>query len=221
MRYNALTLVVVALLAVGASGGVAASTNPSTAGTTPADVPAANHTVDIVNPDEISDEEVDRAIETAWANDEVQSYFDDDAAVHFDIWASELDERVVHVNIAPADAPDSTRVIADVDIERGTVTSIDEPVRLNASNAMTINTSGDTSVSIDGAEYELHGNDTTSDGDATRYPAHQATHFQLNESSIERGGDGAFTFELEDDDGTVTDVSIGDIFRIDFPSAEE
>ena len=219
MRYNALTLAVVALIAIGASGVVAAGMDAPAADSESAEVLPANHTVDVVNPDEVSDGEVDQALETAWANDDVQSYFADRTAIHFDVWASELDDGIVHVKIAPADTPDETRAIADVDLDQETVTSIDEPVTLNASNSMSIDTSDNNTVSIDDTEYELNGTDANSDENATRYTADQATQFQFNESSIERGGDGTFSIELEDDDGTNTDVSIEEIFRIDLSRA--
>ena len=188
MRTKALTLAVAALLALGASGGVTASTATPVADTASADALPSDHTVDVVNPDAVSDAAVDQAIETAWANDTVQSYFDDGAAVHFQVWATELDEDVVHVNVAPRDAPDETRVVADVALGENTVTSVDEPVKLTASNSISI--------------------------DATEYDTAQASQFSPDEDSMERGGDGTFSFTLEDADGLFTDVSAEDILRI-------
>jgi hypothetical protein len=157
----------------------------------------------------VSDEEIDQAIETAWANDTVRSYFDDDTAVHFEVWDSRLDEDVTQIKIAPAEEPDKTRVIADVNLSEQQVTYIDEPVKLHASNAITVN----------GSDYDLndteHSQNTDDEENAARLTADQATQIELNESSIERSGDGTFTIEVEDDNGTTTTVPPDDIIRID------
>ncbi|MFD1587648.1 hypothetical protein ACFR9U_11685 [Halorientalis brevis] len=198
MRQKALTLAVAALLALGASGVVAATMDGSTADAASADVLPANYTVDVTNPEMVSDEAADTAIETAWANEDVRSHFDDGAAVHFDLWASELDDGVIHVSVAPMDDPDDTRVIADVALDQETVTSVDEPVTLNVSSAMSINASETDVVSVDGSEYELRRDDSAGEENATRLTADQAVQIELNESSIERRGNGTFTIEIDD-----------------------
>jgi hypothetical protein len=157
----------------------------------------------------VSDEEIDQAIETAWANDTVRSYFDDDTAVHFEVWASRLEGDVIHVKVAPIDDPDETRAIADVNLSEQQVTYIDEPVKLNASNAITINASD-----YDRNDTE-HSQNTDDEQNATKLTADQATQIELNESSIERSGDGTFTIEVEDDNGTTTTVPPDNIIRID------
>ncbi|MFC7132093.1 MULTISPECIES: hypothetical protein [Salinibaculum] len=207
MRTKALTLAVAALLALGASGGVTASTATPVADTASADALPSDHTVDVLTPAAVSDAAVDQAIETAWANDTVQSYFDDGAAVHFQVWTSELDEDVVHVNVAPRDSPDETRVVAHVTLGENTVTSVtsvDEPVKLTASN----------SISIDATDYELQNADPERQDNETRDDTAQASQFSVDEDSMERGGDGTFSFTLENEDGLFTDVSAGDILRI-------
>lgn len=181
MRTKLAVLAVAALLALGTDSVVAAMDTP-TADIASDNALPANYTVDVINPGEVSDEEIDQAIETTWANDTVRSYFDDDAAVHFEVWASELDEDVIHVKVAPIEEPDETRVIADVNLSEQQVTYIDEPVKLNVSNAITINAS----------DYDLndadHSQDTNGEENATRLTADQAAQIELNESSIERGG---------------------------------
>jgi flagellar basal body rod protein FlgF len=112
--------------------------------------------------------------------------------------------------VAPVDAPDDTRVIAEVDLTDGVVTRTHEPVQLNASNA----------IEIDGSNYDIETVDSQkrndSDENATRISSDELHQVQLNESSIERGGDGTFTMEVEDDGETTTSE---DIIRIDL-SAE-
>ncbi|WP_139171126.1 hypothetical protein [Halorientalis regularis] len=82
MRRNLFTLVAVTLLAVGASGVVAATLDAPSADTQSADALPANHTVDVINPGDVSDDAVDRAVETAWADDEVRSYSGSEAKAH-------------------------------------------------------------------------------------------------------------------------------------------
>ncbi|SDY93234.1 hypothetical protein [Halopenitus persicus] len=210
MRTQLAVLAAVALLALG-TGSVVAAMDTPTADTASNDALPASYTVDVINPGEVSDDEIDQAIETVWANDTVRNYFDDGAAVHFEVWVSGLDEDVIHANIAPLEEPDETRVIADINLSERQVSYIDEPVKLNASNAITINAS----------DYDLngtgHSQDTNSEENATRLTADQATQIALNESSIERGGNGTFTFEVEDGDGTTTTIPSDEIIRIDLP----
>lgn len=212
MRTKLAVLAVAALLAL-ATGSVVAAMDTPTADTKSDDVLPANYTVDVINPGEVSDEDVDRAIETAWTNEEVRSYFDEGAAVHFEVWASTLDEDVIHVKVAPIEEPDETRVLADVNLSEQQVTYIDEPVTLNASNAITVNA----------GDYDLNATersgDTSGEDNATRLTADQSVQLELNESSIERGGDSTFTFEVEDDDGASTAVPSDEVIRIDLPPA--
>lgn len=212
MRTKLAVLAVAALLSLG-TGSVVAAMDAPTADTISNDALPANYTVDVINSGEVSNEEVNQTIETAWANDTVRSYFDDDAAIHFEVWASELDEDVIHVKVAPIEEPDKTRVIADVDSSEQQVTSTDEPVKLNASNAITINASD---YDISGTE---HSQDTNGEDNATRLTADKATQIELNENSIERGGNGTFTFEIEDDDGSSTTVPSDEIIGINLSPA--
>ncbi|MGQ3330167.1 hypothetical protein [Halorubrum sp. FL23] len=212
MRTKLAVLAVAALLALGTGSAVAAMDGPTTDAASDDALPA-NYTVDVITPGEVSDEEVDRAIETAWMNHTVRSYFDEGAAVHFEASASGLDEDTIRVKIAPLKEPDETRVIADVDLPGKQVTSTDEPVKLNASNAITINTS----------DYDLNdteqSQDTNGEENATRLTDAQATQIEINETSIERGENGSFTVEVEDDDGTSATVSSDEIIRTDLSPA--
>jgi hypothetical protein len=190
MNTNLAVLAVAALLALG-TGGVVAAMDAPTTDTASDDVLPANYTVDVINQDGVSDEAVDQAIETAWANDTVQSYFDEGAGVHFEVWASGLDEDVIHVDVAPIGEPDETRVVTDVDSSTQRVTAVSEPVKLNASDAVTIDCSDDDTDVDSGTE------DTSSEENATRLTADQAIQGQIDESSIERGDDGTLTFEVD------------------------
>lgn len=200
MRRNALTLAVVALVALSATGVVAASMTAPTADTPSAAASPTNQPIDVVNPDEVSDEEVDQAVDNAWANEQVQSYFDDGTAVHFEVWASELDDGIVHVDVAPQDAPDETRVMATVDLNAETVTDVTEPVKLNASNAISINETEYGIVSADGDEFTVNDDEDSTeqhDINATKITADQVHEEQINMSSAESQGDDVFTIELE------------------------
>jgi len=205
MRHKLAVLAVAALLALSTGGVVGATLDTPTDESTETELPN-DHTVENVNPDELSEEEADRALEAAWANETVRSYFDDDTGVHFKLWASAFDEDSVSVHAAPVDAPDDTRVIAEVDLTDGVVTRTHEPVRLNASNA----------IEIDGSNYDIETVDAQkradSDENATRISSDELHQVQLNESSIERGGDGTFTMEVEGDE-EVSDSE--EITRID------
>ncbi|MDQ2055540.1 hypothetical protein [Halobellus sp. H-GB7] len=210
MRTKLAVLAVAALLAL-VTGSVVAAMGAPTADTASDVALPANYTVDVINSREMSDEEVDHAIETAWANDTVRSYFADDVTVHFEVWASGLDEDVSHVTIAPIDESSGARVLADVNLSEEQVIYIDEPVKLNASSAITID-AGD--YGLNGTE---HNQNTNSEENTTKLAADQATQIELNESSIERGGDGTFTFEAGDDDRTTTTVSSEKVIKIDLP----
>lgn len=208
MRTKLTVLAVTALLALGTGSAVAAMDTP-TSDTASDDALPAKHTVDVINTGEVNYEEIDLAVETAWANDTVQDYFDDDVAVHFEVWASRLDDDVIHVKVAPIQNPDKTRVIADISLSGQQVTYIDEPVKLNASNAVTINAS----------DYDLtdtdHSQDTSDEKNTSEGTIDQTTQIDLNESSIERDGDGTFTFEIENNGGnTTTPVPSDEIVRI-------
>jgi hypothetical protein len=202
MRYKTLTLAVAALLALGAGGVTATSmTNPA-ADTASADVLPANHTVDVVNPDEVSDEAVEQAIETAWANEDVRGYVEGNDAVHFEVWASELDDDTVYVDVAPIESPKDTLVRAHVNVTQQTVISTDEPVTLNASNATSITASEGGNVSVNGTDYDLNRNTEDPAENGTRYTAEQSTEFEINASSpSSQTGETFFvTIETSEDD---------------------
>ncbi|MDS0283696.1 hypothetical protein [Haloarcula onubensis] len=200
MRYKALTLVVAALLALGAGGVTAASLTNPTADAASADALPANYTVDVVNPDGVSDEAAEQAIETAWANDDVRSHLDGTDAVHFEVWASELDDDTVYVDVAPIDSPEETLVRAHVDVARQTVTATDEPVTLDASNATSITASGEGNVSVNGTDYELNPDAETPAENATRYTAEQSTEFQINASAADSQSAFRVTTDTSEDD---------------------
>lgn len=127
------------------------------------------------------------------------SVFDERAGVHFEVWASELDEDVIHVDVAPIGEPDQTRVATAVDQSKQQVTAVNEPVKLTASDAVTIDGSDYDIVETEGTE------DTGDEENATRLTADQAIQGQINESSIERSDDGTLTGEVDStklDDGS-------------------
>lgn len=217
MRNKIFTLAVAAMLAITASGAVAAGTGALAADSDSATALPDNHSVNVLNADEVSEEEVEQAITTAWGNEDVQQYFTDGAAVHFEVWASELNDSTVHVKIGPKESPDETRVIASIDLDRAAVVSVSEPVTLNESNAISINASSSDGVTIDGAEYDLNRDEQSSEDNRTRYTAERATHIDLNESSIEPVEDGTFTIEVESEEGS----SAENTFRINTTASNQ
>ncbi|WP_225335059.1 hypothetical protein [Halomicrobium urmianum] len=130
MHDKAVTLAVVAVLAVGASGVVAASTiSPATAAAQPSgdEVQPANYTTNVVDPDDrLSDGDLATVRGLAWANESVRSDIetgsaDDGAPVHFHVEA--LDGEV-QVYVAPHEgAPPTVR--ADVDLASETITDVE------------------------------------------------------------------------------------------------
>ena len=74
-------LALAATLAVATGGAVAADASTD-------DALPADYERDVVDPDgDLSDEAIDRAIETAWANEEVRAALSDDATPSFEVWA--------------------------------------------------------------------------------------------------------------------------------------
>ncbi|SER09746.1 hypothetical protein [Natrinema salaciae] len=147
MRYKLVALALTALVVVGAGGAMAAgSAQDSPAdGTaqTNSDLPDKS-TTEVIDPnDTLETEQVDAAVEAAWANDDVRSYVEDGEAVHLEVWDGMPDDDTVFVDVASADAPNETRVTARVDIDRGTVTDLSEPVTLDQSNGMSVERTDD------------------------------------------------------------------------------
>ena len=135
----------------------------------------------------------------------------DGAAVHFEVWAG-LHDGTVNVNVAPADAPDDTRVVATVDPETGTVTTVEEPVELNASNAVSIDLGENGTISAGGDEYAANDSEASTDRNRT-YTADQSVRIDLDEDSLEPGADGTFSVEVENA------TADAEVFRIDTGNA--
>lgn len=201
MRYKTLILAVAALLALGA-GGVTATTmtTPAADAGSAAALPA-NYTVDIANPDEVTDEAAEQAIETAWADDDVQSYVEGNDAVHFEVWASELDDDTVYIDVAPLESPEDTLVRAHVNVDEQTVTSTDEPVTLNASDAISITASGEGDVSVNGTDYELNQNTQNTAETGSPYTAEQSTEFHINASTAGSQAGETFIVTMDTSEG--------------------
>lgn len=193
MRHKTLTLAVAALLAFGASGVVAASISPSPSATTAAQSPAddaspVNYTVEVIDPhDQLTAQEVEKARQVAWANEEVRSYFEDGAAVHFEVWAPQPNENRTVVSVAPAESPDKSRVLANVHLDHPNgeqVTDVKEPRILNESSMRSVNLTdnGTFAVESDNQDEQVDGDETTKLGSG---------------KSI------TFDVQVEDTDGTV------------------
>ncbi|WP_254837971.1 hypothetical protein [Natronomonas marina] len=118
MRRKLFALALAAMLAI--TGGIAAAGAGS--GSSAVEQPPDDYTVDVTAPfGDISSDEVDEAIQTAWSNERVQRYIDDDN-VHFDVVKG---TEQVEVHIAPS--PDAEeQVVAEIGPD-GTVTEVFEP----------------------------------------------------------------------------------------------
>ncbi|WP_239642094.1 hypothetical protein [Natrinema versiforme] len=176
----------------------------------------ANYTVDVVTPDAVSDAEVDRAIATAWANDAVRSALDDGDEVSFEVSASESEDDIVHVEVSPQDPTKGSLVVADVDIDQGTVTSVDEAVTIDASdmNTTSIDDTDYDIVSADGHESDLDHDDANGDENATQHTGEQVTELSLSESSMESVEEGTFSIEISTGDETSSNAAIEEVFPI-------
>ncbi|ADQ69066.1 hypothetical protein C499_06230 [Halogeometricum borinquense DSM 11551] len=129
MQHRALTLVVAALLAFGASGVVAATTtvspSPVTADASPTDgVSPADHTVKVIDPDDrLSEQDIENAWQLAWSNETVKRSFENADSPHFQVEAVS-DELQVYVATDETARP---QVVADVDLDSESVTAV-EPI---------------------------------------------------------------------------------------------
>jgi len=115
-------LALAAVLAIATGGAVAADASTD-------DALPADYERDVVDPDgDLSDEAIDRAIETAWANEEVRAALSDDATPSFEVWAEDGDGAVdASVWVSPVDGSPEDTVVADVDLDAGTVTDVSAP----------------------------------------------------------------------------------------------
>ena len=120
MRTKLIALALAAMLTVGTGGVVAAGA--SSGNTSVAQLPD-DYTVNVTDPfDELSSDEVDEAIETAWSNERVQSALDTGDDLHFNVVAG---TEKVQVGVAPGPgAEDQVVVKTGPD---GTVTDVFEP----------------------------------------------------------------------------------------------
>lgn len=120
MRYETLTLAVAVLLAVGASGAVAAPMSVTDTSPTP-DAQPADYTVEVVDPDDrLTEEEVAELRRLAWSADEVRRQFDDAETVHFHVQAVG-DSLEVYVATGEHAPP---QVVAEIALDDETVTDV-------------------------------------------------------------------------------------------------
>jgi hypothetical protein len=145
MRTKLIALALAAMLAIGTGGVVAAGTSSGT----PAEQLPDNYTVEITDPSaELSSDEVDEAIATAWSNDQVQSAIDVSDGLHFEVVAG-TEQVEVHVKPGP-DA--ETEVVAEISPD-GTVTEVFEP-ELTADESMSSSLSPDEYETVEQSDAE-------------------------------------------------------------------
>jgi len=195
MRYKAIALAAAVMLAFGASGAVATSmTNGPTAGTLlPSDdAQPADYTGNVVDSDdELSTQDAEDAREIAWANDDVRDQLDGIESPYLEALAPADGEEHVSVRIAENEtAP--TQVIVDVDLESGTVVSIDEVETLTADKSQNVDfDSEDVEVVPDGAEIDFEDGD---DESVIKIPSEELEVENLNgsEYTVEQGEEAEF-----------------------------
>ncbi|SFS54179.1 hypothetical protein [Halostagnicola kamekurae] len=182
MRNNILTLVVAGLLAFGASGVVAASVSPGPQmmDANPSSVDEVlpeNHTSEVIDPhDRLSEQEVKDAQQLAWANENVTSYFEDSASVHFQVEALG-DELQVYVAPQETAAP---RVMAVIEMDSQSVVTVEQ--LQNVKTADDVRTakpsSGDLVISDGPSEFISSG-----EFNKTQYFAENTTETESGESA--------------------------------------
>lgn len=192
MRTRLTVLAVAALLTLGTGSVVAASMDDPTADDESAEVLPANHSVDVLEPDEIDADDVDRALEAAWENETVRAAVEDDSAVHFEVWGSAFDDEEVVVDVAPGATPGETRIVAEVDLDEDRVTSVDEPVTLNVTQSTSVDLDGEDVHEVENGEEIVFVENVTRDSAASTFEV------QVEEHSTD-GGDETAT--ADDDDG--------------------
>jgi hypothetical protein len=193
-------IAVAALLALG-TGSVVAATADTPRADTSNDALPANYTVEVVSGDP-ADDTLDRAIRTVWANDTVRGHFEDGDPVHFEVRSSSRNDSI-HVTLASGERPDETRVVAAVDSDRWTVTSVSEFITLAATNVTELNGS-DLEVTVTSARADGDG-----DRNATRLTADQSQQFRIVESTTDREN-GITVFEASTDGTESSSTTVTD-----------
>lgn len=161
MNTKLVALALVAAVALATSGAVAATgASPAVhdAGASTTDHPLPDdHTVEVTDRhDVLSDEDVEAAIQAAWADEELRSYFEDADSVHFDLWAPDADEDRVSVSVAPADEPGQTRVSGTYYVGADAFTDVREPITADEMTSQDLELSGENTVEVeDGGSLDL------------------------------------------------------------------
>lgn len=195
MRTKVIALVLAAMLVVGVGGVVAAGAS--------SDSPSAeqlpdSYTVDISDPsDRLSSDDIEEAIETAWTNEQVQSKFETNSNVHFDVVAV---TGQVQVGVAPGPGADD-QMVAKIGPD-GTVTDVFDPNQTSG-NATTVKLEGSTDFDEED-HVEIVGSQTeSSDEYDEKMSANQSTTVDVdpdNVTTIEDGGHVSFDKEESDDE---------------------
>jgi len=201
MRYKAITLAAAVMLALGASGAVAASLTNSPAGGPGAlptdDAQPADYPGDVVDPDnKLSSQDVADARELALANDDVRDRLEDVESPFLKVWApSDSDDHVSIWISENKTAP--AQLVVDVDLEDESVVKIDEPETLTADQSQDIDLdSEDVEVVPGGSEIDFETDDEAGDHEAViKIPSEELEVDTLNESEytvVEEGGEDKF-----------------------------
>lgn len=214
MQSKLIALALVAALAL-ATGGVAAATGASPAvhdsdeSTTEHPLPD-DYTVEVTDRhDVLSDDDVEAAIQAAWADEELRSYVEDADSVHFDLWAPDADEDRVAVSVASSDEPGQTRASGTYYVGTDTLTDVREPLTADESTTMDLEPSGENTVEVeDGGSLEL------SEDSETDEPNDEPSE---TESAVEVPADELITVEYDAENTTV--VSDGGSIQFPLPDA--
>lgn len=193
MQQKAITLAVVALLALGTSGVVAASITASPqagpTGHSPSnDVSTSNHTVDVIDPnDRLTERDVTTAWQLAADANSVREHVDEDSSLHFQIEALG-DELQVYV--APSEEASPT-VLAVVDLESESIVSIEALDNV-------VQATETTTMEVSPAE----GTTPDSSNDTTRYTASESVIVVSAEELIATQFDPENVTEVENGEST-------------------
>lgn len=177
MRTKLIALALAAMLTVGVGGVVTAG---ASSGNASGEQLPDDYTVEVTDPfDELSSDEVDEAIETAWSNEQVQRSLDTGDDVHFDVVAG-----TENVQVAVAfDSDAEDQIVARIGPD-GTVTDVFEP-SLTAEESKTL----DTAEQVDSSEDDIVRVEVEDHEYDEKLSADQAMQFEVKNMTLLEDGE--------------------------------
>ncbi|ELY86582.1 hypothetical protein C483_19270 [Natrialba hulunbeirensis JCM 10989] len=111
------------------------------------------------------------------------NYFDDDEAIHFEVWAPQSDEQRAIVSLASAEEPDQTRVLVNVHFGSEHIIDIKEPQILNESTMQSIEQTDDGDRSTD--EDTQHERVESQQGTLSESTSHSTISFEIEAETVD------------------------------------